>query len=73
VERELFTRLTVNCRFKFQKRSQLFIGSHNETLSGAMCVRNPDKLSNISVTFPLIKCLQLPGQLVHPKANAATK
>jgi hypothetical protein len=31
-------------RFKFQKRSQLFIGVHNETLSiVAMCVCNPDR------------------------------
>jgi hypothetical protein len=31
-------------RFKFQKRSQLFIGVHNETLSIiAMCVCNPDR------------------------------
>ena len=29
--------------FKFQKRSQLFISAHNETLSvAAMCVSNPD-------------------------------
>jgi hypothetical protein len=34
---------TANRRFKFQKRSQLFIGVHNETLSViAMCVCNPD-------------------------------
>jgi hypothetical protein len=25
----------VNCRFQFHKRSQLFIGTHNETLSVA--------------------------------------
>jgi len=32
-----------NRRFQFQKRSQLFIGTHNETLSvAAMRVRNPD-------------------------------
>ena len=31
-------------RFKFQKRSQLFIGTHNEALSvAAMCVCNPDR------------------------------
>jgi hypothetical protein len=30
-------------RFKFQKRSQLFIRTHNETLSVVvMCVCNPD-------------------------------
>jgi hypothetical protein len=30
---------------KFQKRSQLFIGAHNETLSvAAMRVSNPDRL-----------------------------
>ena len=34
-----------NRRFQFQKRRQLFIRSHNETLSVvAMCVRNPDRL-----------------------------
>ena len=32
-----------NHRFEFQKRSQLFICAHNETLSVvAMCVCNPD-------------------------------
>jgi hypothetical protein len=33
-----------NRRFKFDKRRQLFISSHNETLSvPAMRVRNPDR------------------------------
>jgi hypothetical protein len=33
-----------NRRFEFHKRSQLFIRSHDETLSVvAMCVRNPDR------------------------------
>jgi hypothetical protein len=32
-----------NRRFEFHKRRQLFICSHNETLSvAAMCVNNPD-------------------------------
>jgi hypothetical protein len=32
-----------NRRFKFNKRGQLLIRSHNETLSvAAMCVSNPD-------------------------------
>jgi hypothetical protein len=31
-------------RFKFQKRRQLFIRVHNETLSvAAMCVSNPER------------------------------
>jgi hypothetical protein len=31
-------------RFEFCKRSQLFIGVHNKTLSVvAMCVHNPDR------------------------------
>jgi hypothetical protein len=30
-------------RFEFQKRSQYFIGAHNETLSVAMRVNNPDR------------------------------
>ena len=31
-------------RFEFEKRSQLFIRAHNETLSvAAMCVCNPDR------------------------------
>ncbi len=35
---------TVNRRFKFQKRSQLFIRAHNKTLSiVAMCVGDPDR------------------------------
>jgi hypothetical protein len=30
--------------FQFHKRSQLFIGVHNETLSvGAVCLCNPDR------------------------------
>jgi len=33
----------VNRRFQFHKRSQLFIGMHNETLSVAMSVCNPDR------------------------------
>jgi hypothetical protein len=41
-----------NRRFQFQKRGQLFIGVHNETLSVvAVCVRSPDgSLSNPRVT-----------------------
>jgi hypothetical protein len=35
---------TSNRRFKFNKRSQLLIGTHDETLSVvAMCVCNPDR------------------------------
>jgi len=35
---------TPNRRFQFHKRSQDFIGTHNETLSVvAMCVCNPDR------------------------------
>ena len=30
-------------RFQFQKCGQFFIGTHNETLSVAMDVRNPDR------------------------------
>jgi hypothetical protein len=34
---------SADCRFKFHKRSQLFITSPNETFSIAtMCVCNPD-------------------------------
>jgi hypothetical protein len=33
----------MNRRFQFQKRGQLFIRVYNETLSVAMCVRNPDR------------------------------
>jgi hypothetical protein len=33
----------VNCPFQFNKRGQLFVGTHNETLSVAvMGIRNPD-------------------------------
>ena len=33
-----------NRRFTFHKRSQLFVGMHNKTLSvAAMCVCNPDR------------------------------
>jgi hypothetical protein len=28
--------------FKFNERDELFVGAHNETLSVAMCVCNPD-------------------------------
>jgi hypothetical protein len=31
-----------NRRFEFHKRSQQFIGTHNETFSVAMRVNNPD-------------------------------
>jgi hypothetical protein len=34
--------IALNRRFQFQKRRQLFIRTHNETLSVAMCVSNPD-------------------------------
>jgi hypothetical protein len=41
----------VNRRFEFQKRRQLFIRVHNETLSiVAMCVCNPDR-SHDGVNF----------------------
>src|SRR5262249_43163179 len=33
----------LNSRFKFDKRSQLFIRSHDEALSVAMRVHNPDR------------------------------
>jgi hypothetical protein len=33
---------TVNHRFEFQKRRQLFIRVHNETFSVAVSVSNPD-------------------------------
>jgi hypothetical protein len=37
-------RIAAGRRFKFHERGQLFIGSHNETLSVvAMCVSNPDR------------------------------
>jgi hypothetical protein len=33
-----------NRRFEFEKRSQFFVGAHNETLSVApMCICNPDR------------------------------
>jgi len=39
-------RVKLNRRFKFQKRGQLFIRRHNETLSvAAVCVGNPDRAS----------------------------
>jgi hypothetical protein len=28
---------------QFRKRSQLFVGAHNETLSVSMCINNPDR------------------------------
>jgi hypothetical protein len=35
---------SANRRFQFQKGGQLFIRTHNETLSvAAMCVNNPDR------------------------------
>jgi hypothetical protein len=38
-------RQAASCRFKFHKRSQLFIRVHDETLSfAAMRVCNPDRL-----------------------------
>jgi len=39
-------RVNPSRRFKFDKRSQLFISTNNETLSvAAMCVRNEDRSS----------------------------
>ena len=35
-------RTRADCRFQFHKRSQLFIRTHNETLSVAMRVNDPD-------------------------------
>jgi hypothetical protein len=32
-----------NRRFQFHKRSQLFIRTHNEALTVAMCANNPDR------------------------------
>ena len=35
-----------NCRFEFEKRSQLFVGVHNEALTVvAVCISNEDRLS----------------------------
>jgi hypothetical protein len=31
---------------QFQKRGQQFVGRHDETLSVAMCVHNPNRLSH---------------------------
>jgi hypothetical protein len=36
----------VNGPFQFNKRSQDFIGTHNETFSVAMRVNNPDRAGN---------------------------
>jgi len=41
--RDQIHREFVNLSFQFQKRGQLFIGAHNETLSVAMRVNNPDR------------------------------
>jgi hypothetical protein len=35
--------MTPNRSLQFHKRSQLFTGTHNETLSVAMRVHNPDR------------------------------
>jgi len=44
-----------NRRFKFQKRSQYFISTHNETLSVAMRINNPD-YSPLAIYFLLPIC-----------------
>ena len=41
--------MMANRGFKFYKRSQLFIGAHNEPLSVAMRVNNPDR-SPVGIT-----------------------
>jgi len=33
---------SANRRFQFHKRSQFFIRTHNEALSVAVCISNPD-------------------------------
>jgi hypothetical protein len=38
-----------NHRFEFQKRGQLFIRTHNEKLSAAMCVNDPEFVGFIAV------------------------
>jgi hypothetical protein len=41
---------SANRRFQFQKRGQLFIRVHNETLSiAAMCVGDPDRSASQSI------------------------
>jgi hypothetical protein len=37
--------LTASCDFEFQKRGQQFIRAHNETLSVAVRINNPDRSS----------------------------
>jgi hypothetical protein len=37
-----------NRRFKFEKRSQLFIRTHNESLSVTMRVSNPDRSASLA-------------------------
>ena len=40
---DLFSqKVDINRRFQFQKRNQHFIGAHDETLSVAMRVNNPN-------------------------------
>jgi hypothetical protein len=41
--RDQIHRELVNRPFQFHKRSQLFIGTHNKTLSVAMRVNNPNR------------------------------
>jgi len=43
--REQTHRELVNRPFQFQKRGQHFIGTHDETLSVAMRVSNPDRVA----------------------------
>jgi hypothetical protein len=43
-----------DCRFEFHKRSQLFIGPHNETLSvAAMGVSNSSLAAQIELLSPI--------------------
>src|ERR1043166_8562529 len=53
------TTATPNCQFQFQKRGQLFISAHNETLSIVACA------STIQIVCPLESIAETQPQL-HP-------
>jgi hypothetical protein len=40
-----------HCRFEFDKRSQLFVGVHNETVSVAMSIHDPNR-SPVAIVAP---------------------
>jgi hypothetical protein len=56
---------SANRHFEFQKRGQLLIGTHNETLfAAAMRVSNPDYSAHWN---PTLRCGMIAHQIADPR------